>query len=45
HEVLQRVVRERAAASLPGSMLGCPDWGAAEAAELLAAQARVGAPR
>ncbi|MDB5450123.1 MAG: iron compound transporter, periplasmic substrate-binding protein [Phenylobacterium sp.] len=45
HEVLQRVVRKRAAASLPGSMLGCPDWGAAEAAELLAAQARVGAPR
>ena len=39
HEVLKRVVRERAAASLPGSMLGCPDWGAAQAAELLAAKA------
>jgi iron complex transport system substrate-binding protein len=39
HQVLRRVVRERAVASLPGSMLGCPDWGAAEAAELLAAKA------
>jgi iron complex transport system substrate-binding protein len=39
HQVLRRVVRERAVASLPGAMLGCPDWGAAEAAELLAAQA------
>nr|WP_293452744.1 ABC transporter substrate-binding protein [Phenylobacterium sp.] len=39
HEVLQKVARERAVASLPGSMLGCPDWSAAEAAERLAAKA------
>jgi iron complex transport system substrate-binding protein len=39
HRILQRVARERGVASLPGSMLGCPDWGAAEAAELLAAKA------
>lgn len=39
HRVLQRVARERAVASLPGSMLGCPDWSAAEAAERLAASA------
>ncbi|WP_395670762.1 ABC transporter substrate-binding protein [Phenylobacterium sp.] len=40
HRVLQRIVAERAVASLPGSMLGCPDWGAAEAAEQLALAAR-----
>jgi iron complex transport system substrate-binding protein len=39
HRVLRRVAERRAVASLPGSMLGCPDWGAAEAAELLAARA------
>lgn len=39
HRVLKRVTQERAVASLPGSMLGCPDWGAAEAVELLAAKA------
>lgn len=39
HQVLKRAVRERALVSLPGSMLGCPDWGAAEAAELLASKA------
>lgn len=39
HRILQRVARERAVASLPGSMLGCPDWSAAEAVELLAAKA------
>lgn len=39
HRILQRVARERSVASLPGSMLGCPDWGAAEAAEILAARA------
>lgn len=39
HRILQRVAQERSVASLPGSMLGCPDWGAAEAAELLAARA------
>ena len=46
HQVLRRVARERAVASLPGPMLGCPDWGAAEAADLLASQApRAGAGR
>lgn len=39
HRVLKDVVRERAVASLPGAMLGCPDWSAAEAAERLAARA------
>lgn len=39
HRVLRRVVRERAVASLPGALLGCPDWGAADAVELLAAKA------
>lgn len=39
HRILQRVARERAIASLPGALLGCPDWSAAEAAELLAAEA------
>jgi iron complex transport system substrate-binding protein len=39
HEVLRRIARDRAVASLPGSMLGCPDWSAAEAAERLAAEA------
>ena len=39
HRVLKRVVRDRAAASLPGALLGCPDWGAAEAVILLAAKA------
>ena len=39
HQVLKRAVRERALASLPGAMLACPDWGAGEAAELLAARA------
>ncbi|MET0274368.1 MAG: ABC transporter substrate-binding protein [Phenylobacterium sp.] len=39
HRVMRRIARERAVASLPGSMLGCPDWGAAEAAEMLASKA------
>ena len=39
HQVLQRVAQHRAVANLPGKLLGCPDWGAAEAAELLAARA------
>ena len=30
---------ERVVASLPGATLGCPDWGAAEAVEILARQA------
>lgn len=39
HRILQRTVQRSAVASLPGSMLGCPDWSAAEAVELLAAKA------
>ncbi|WP_308238413.1 ABC transporter substrate-binding protein [Phenylobacterium sp. J367] len=39
HRVLKRVARERAVASLPGATLSCPFWGAAEAAEILAAAA------
>lgn len=39
HQVLRDLVRRRAVASLPGSTLGCPDWFAAEAAELLARRA------
>ena len=39
HRILRTAVRERAVASLPGAMLGCPDWGAAEAVELLASRA------
>jgi len=39
HRVLQRTAAARQVASLPGALLGCPDWGAAEAAELLAAKA------
>lgn len=39
HRILRTAARERAVASLPGATLGCPDWSAAEAAELLAAAA------
>lgn len=39
HRILRTAVRERAVASLPGSMLGCPDWSAAEAVERLASRA------
>lgn len=39
HRILRTVVAERSVASLPGSMLGCPDWSAAEAAVLLAGRA------
>ena len=39
HRLLQQVAHTRAVASLPGPMLGCPDWSAAEAAELLALKA------
>jgi iron complex transport system substrate-binding protein len=39
HRILQRTVRRASVASLPGSMLGCPDWSAAEAVEMLAARA------
>jgi iron complex transport system substrate-binding protein len=33
---LKRLVAQRAVASLPGSVLGCPAWTAAEGAEMLA---------
>jgi iron complex transport system substrate-binding protein len=39
HQVLQRVAARGAVASLPGALLGCPDAGAAEAVERLAASA------
>ena len=39
HRILRAAVRERAVASLPGSMLGCPDSSSAEAVERLAAKA------
>lgn len=39
HRILRTAVQDRAVASLPGSMLGCPDGSAAEAVELLAAKA------
>ena len=39
HRILRTAVKDRAVASLPGSMLGCPDAGAADAVERLAAQA------
>ena len=39
HGVLRAIVRDRAVASLPGEVLGCPDWGTAEGAELLASKA------
>ncbi|MFD3264256.1 ABC transporter substrate-binding protein [Phenylobacterium ferrooxidans] len=39
HGVMRRVAAGRTIASLPGSMLGCPDPSAAEAVEILAARA------
>jgi iron complex transport system substrate-binding protein len=39
HAAVQRILRERAIASLPGAMIDCADWGAALAVERLAAQA------
>jgi iron complex transport system substrate-binding protein len=39
HRVVRDLVAERGVARLPGSTLGCPDASAAEAVELLAAQA------
>lgn len=39
HQVVRKIVRERAVASLPGEILGCPDWTAADAVALLAAKA------
>lgn len=46
HAVMRRIVRERAVASLPGELLGCPDWTAADAVALLASKApqRAGRP-
>jgi len=39
HALMRRVVREHAVASLPGALIACPTWGAAQAVELLAAKA------
>jgi iron complex transport system substrate-binding protein len=39
HQVLRSIVRDRAVASLPGELLGCPDWSAADAVALLASRA------
>lgn len=39
HRILRTAARERAVASLPGALLGCPDWSAAEAVEMLASRA------
>lgn len=39
HAVIRRAIDRGAVAELPGSLLGCPDAGAAEAAARLAAQA------
>jgi hypothetical protein len=36
---MQKRLRERAVASLPGQLIACANWGAAEAAEVLAGQA------
>lgn len=36
-QVVKSLVRESAIATLPGALLGCPDWGAAEATARLAA--------
>jgi iron complex transport system substrate-binding protein len=37
--VMQRLAHDRAIASLPGELLGCPDWTAADAVARLAAKA------
>jgi iron complex transport system substrate-binding protein len=39
HAAMRDIVRTRAVASLPGELLGCPDWTAADAVALLAARA------
>lgn len=39
HQVLRSIVRDRAVASLPGELLGCPDWSAADAVARLASKA------
>jgi len=39
HRILRKLAAERAIASLPGAMLSCPSWAAAQAVEKLAAAA------
>jgi iron complex transport system substrate-binding protein len=39
HALMQQLLRQRAVASLPGAMIACANWGAAEAVEQLAARA------
>jgi iron complex transport system substrate-binding protein len=39
HALVQRLLRRRAVASLPGRLIDCADWAAAEAVEELAARA------
>lgn len=39
HWIMRNAVKDRALVSLPGSMLGCPDAGASEAVQRLAARA------
>jgi iron complex transport system substrate-binding protein len=39
HELMQRILRERTLASLPGATIDCASWGAAQAVEQLAARA------
>jgi iron complex transport system substrate-binding protein len=39
HALMRKVLRQRAVASLPGAMIACANWGAADAVELLAAKA------
>jgi len=39
HSAMRKLVRDRAVASLPGKLIACANWGAAEAAERLAAEA------
>ncbi len=40
HRVLRELMRRKALVSLPGSMLGCPTWFAADGVAMLAAAAR-----
>jgi iron complex transport system substrate-binding protein len=39
HALMRQLLRQRAVASLPGAMIACANWGAAEAVEQLAARA------
>ena len=39
HAVMQRLIRERMVTHVPGRLIACANWGAAEAAELLASKA------